>query len=219
MCGRYTLRTKMNLLLSQFAAELAYESEYEARYNVAPTQVVPAVRLGENGSRQLVGLRWGLIPSWSKDAKIAYSTINARADSLATKPAFRSAFKNRRCLVVADGYYEWLKDGKEKQPIYYEVDGGQPFAFAGLWECWPGPLGQNAPVESCTIITTDANELAREVHDRMPAILDAKDYDAWLSCIDVPLVPFPAERMTARPVNRWVNNVKNQGEQCVAPPE
>src|SRR5687768_2002672 len=116
MCGRYTLRTKMNLLLSQFAAELAYESEYDARYNVAPTQLVPAVRLDDKAKRQLVGLRWGLIPSWAKDAKIAYSTLNARADTIATKPAFRTAYKNRRCLILTDGYYEWLREGKEKQP-------------------------------------------------------------------------------------------------------
>jgi putative SOS response-associated peptidase YedK len=219
MCARYNLRTKLNLLLDQFAAELAYESQYDARYNIAPTQIVPAVRFGESGKRQLVGLRWGLIPSWAKDTKIAYSTLNARADTVATKPAFRAAFKKRRCLIVADGYYEWLKDGKEKQPILYEVDGGKSFAFAGLWEWWPGPAGKDEPIESCTIITTEANELAREVHDRMPVILDAADYDAWLGCEDVPLVSFPADRMTARPVNRWVNNVKNQGEKCIRAPE
>ena len=217
MCGRYTLRVKLNLLLSQFAAEMA-ESELRdvPRYNIAPTQQVPAVRLGEDGKRQLVGLRWGLIPSWAKDAKIAYSTLNARADTVATKPAFRAAYKKRRCLILADGYYEWLREGKEKQPFLYEVDGGKPFAFAGLWEWWPGPAGKDEPIESCTIITTDANKLASEVHDRMPVILDAKDYDAWLACEDVPLVPFPVKRMSARPVNRWVNNVKNQGEKCVS---
>jgi putative SOS response-associated peptidase YedK len=180
---------------------------------------VPAVRLTTGGKRELVGLRWGLIPSWAKDTKIGQSTCNARADTVATKPAFRSAFKKRRCLVVADGYYEWLKDGKEKQPILYEVDGGKAFAFAGLWEWWPGPEGKDEPIESCTIITTDANELAREVHDRMPVILDAKDYDAWLECRDAPLLPFPAERMSARPVNRFVNNARNQGAKCIEPPD
>lgn len=167
--------------------------------------------------RELVQLRWGLIPSWAKDAKIAYSTINARADTVATKPAFRAAYKKRRCLVLADGYFEWLKIGKIKQPIFYEVDGGQPFAFAGLWELWGGPTG-NEPVESCAIITTDANELAKQVHDRMPVILQPNDYDRWLACEDVPLVSFPSDRMTARPVNPVVNNVKNQGPDCLEPP-
>ena len=219
MCGRYALRTKLNLFLSQFAAELAYEPQFDARYNIAPTQTVPAVRLNEGGKREFVGLRWGLIPSWAKDTKIAQSTCNARADTIAVKPAFRAAYKKRRCLVIADGYYEWLKDGKEKQPILYEVDGGKPFAFAGLWEWWPGPEGKNEPIESCTIITTDANKLARAVHDRMPVILDATDYDTWLKCQDVPLRSFPADRMSARPVNRFVNNARNQGEKCISPPE
>ena len=220
MCARYTLRVKLNLLLDQFAAELGDTEVWDAaRYNVAPTQAVPAVRIGESGNRQLIFLKWGLIPSWAKDTKIASSTLNARADTVATKPAFRAAYKKRRCLVLTDGYYEWLRDGKEKQPFLYEVDGGQPFAFAGLWEWWPGPAGANTPVESCTILTTSANELAREIHDRMPVILDLQDYAAWLACQEVPLVPFPAARMTVRPVNRWVNNVRNQGEKCIAPPD
>jgi putative SOS response-associated peptidase YedK len=217
MCGRYNLRSRLNLLLNQFAAELVDGIEWESRYNIPPTASVLAVRQGEN-RRELVRMRWGLIPFWAKDAKIAYSTINARADTVATKPAFRSAFKKRRCLIPADGYYEWLKEGKEKQPFLYEVDGGKTFAFAGLWEWWGGPDGANAPVESCTIITTDANELAREVHDRMPVILDAADYAAWLACEDVSLVPFSADRMTARPVSRYVNKAGNEGEQCIAPP-
>jgi putative SOS response-associated peptidase YedK len=131
MCGRYTLRTKLNVLLSQFAAELAEGVEWEPRYNIPPTANGPAVRLNE-GKRQLALCKWGLIPSWAKDAKIAYGTINARSDTVATKPAFRSAFKKRRCLVLADGYVEWQKDGKAKLPWLYEVDGGKPFAFAGL---------------------------------------------------------------------------------------
>jgi putative SOS response-associated peptidase YedK len=126
MCGRYTLRTKLNLLLSQFAAELADGTEWEPRYNIPPTSNVPAVRLAD-GKRQLALFKWDLIPSWAKDAKIAYSTINARSDTVATKPAFRSAFKKRRCLVLADGYVEWQKDGKAKLPWLYEVDGSKPF--------------------------------------------------------------------------------------------
>ena len=215
MCGRYTLRVKLNLLLSQFAAELADGTEWEPRHNIPPTANVPAARLAD-GKRQLALFKWGLIPSWVKDAKIAYSTINARSDTAATKPAFRSALKKRRCLVLADGYVEWETDGKAKLPWLYEVDGGKPFAFAGLWEWWGGPDGKES-VESRTILTTDANELASEIHNRMPVILDEDNYDAWLAAEEIPLVPFGSERMTARPISTTINNVKNQGPQCVEP--
>jgi putative SOS response-associated peptidase YedK len=205
MCGRYTLRTPLTVLAEQFL-ELG-DAQAVPRYNIPPTTEVLAVR----HPRELAKFRWGLIPSWAKDAKIAYSTINARADTVATKPAFRAAYKKRRCLVLADGYYEWLKDGKARLPQLCEMD-------AGLWEWWGGPEGANAPVESCTIITTDANELAKQVHDRMPVILHAQDYDRWLACEDVPLASFPSDRMTARQVSTYVNNVKNQGPDCLDPP-
>jgi putative SOS response-associated peptidase YedK len=218
MCGRITLRTKMNLLLSQFAAEMAEAPDWPARFNVAPTQDVLVLR----HPREVVKEHWGLIPSWAKDKKISYSTINARADSVATKPAFRSAFKKRRCLVLADGYFEWKKEGKAKLPYLYEVDGGKPFAFAGLWEWWREPGTEGEGIESCTIITTEANALASEIHDRMPVILDAADYDRWLDPgLENPgdlLKQFPSERMCVRPVNTFVNNARNQGEQCVGPP-
>jgi putative SOS response-associated peptidase YedK len=228
MCGRYTLRTKLNLLLDQFAAELAGEINYRPRYNIAPTQSVLAVRQPEQGAkRELVELRWGLIPVWAKDTKIAYSTINARGDTVAEKPAFRSAFKKRRCLILADGYYEWLREGKAKLPQLYEIDGGKLFAFAGLWEYWPGPKdGKPQPIESCTIITTDANKLAANVHDRMPVILHPDDYDLWLdpanddrAKLEKLIKPFPVKPMSVRPVSTYVNNVKNQGAECVAPAE
>ena len=227
MCGRHTLRTKLNVLLDQFAAELADEIDYRPRYNIAPTQSVLAVRQPEQGAkRELVELRWGLIPVWAQDTKIAYSTINARGDTVAEKPAFRSAFKKRRCLILADGYYEWLREGKTKLPQLYEIAGGKPFAFAGLWEYWPGPKDANGePIESCTIITTDANKLAAKVHDRMPVILDPDDYDLWLdpsvddrAKLERLIKPFPVKPMSVRPVSTVVNNVKNQGEQCIAPP-
>ena len=212
MCARYTLRTKLNLLLSQFAAETA-ELELSPRYNIAPTQQVAAVRL--NGERrELVSLRWGLIPSWAKEAKIAASLINARADTAAVKPAFRAAFRKRRCLVLADGYYEWLTEGKEKQPFLFELDGGQPFAFAGLWESWRQTPDSPA-VETCTILTTEANALAREIHDRMPVVLEAADHDAWLRGGEVPLAGFPEARMTMRPVSRFVNNSRHEGRECL----
>lgn len=145
MCGRYTLRAKLNRILEEFAAEAREGLQLEPQFNISPTNAVPIIRQGSSG-RELVLAKWGLIPSWAKDEKIGYSTINARADTVASKPAFRSAFKRRRCLVVADGYYEWIADGKEKQPILYEVGKpGDVFAMAGLWETWHH-------VESCTII-------------------------------------------------------------------
>jgi len=215
MCGRYTLRKPMTVLLTQFAAELAAGREWGPRYNIPPTASVPAIR-AVDGKRQLSLFHWGLIPSWAKDKNIAYSTINARADTAATKPAFRAAFKSRRCLVLADGYYEWQTVGKAKLPWLYEIDGGKPFAFAGLWEAWRPP-GAEQSLESCTILTTDPSELAAQHHDRMPVMLDQEDYDAWLSGEQIPLVPFPAERMTARRVSTFVNSVKNQGPECVSP--
>jgi putative SOS response-associated peptidase YedK len=144
---------------------------------------------------------------WAKDSKIAYSTINARGDTVAEEPAFRAAFKKRRCLILADGYYEWLRDGKTKLPHLYEIDGGKPFAMAGLWEWWPGPKGEESePTESCSIITTDANKPASKVHDRMPVILDSDDYDCWLdpACDDRAkmerlIKPFAGKTMKVRP--------------------
>jgi putative SOS response-associated peptidase YedK len=221
MCGRYNLRTPLPVLARQFQFDFdASLGEVGPRYNIAPTQEVLAVR----HPRQLVALKWGLIPSWAKDAKIGYSTINACAETVATKPAFRAAFKKRRCLVLADGYYEWLSEGKEKQPFLFEVDGGAPFAFAGLWESCHLP-GEQAPRQTFSLITTSANELARVVHNRMPVILDAADYDSWLDAanddvqsLQTLLRPFAAERMTSRPVSRYVNNARHEGPECVASP-
>jgi putative SOS response-associated peptidase YedK len=226
MCGRYTLRTPLSVLARQFEFGLSAPlPDFGPLFNIAPTTDVAAVRTSESGTRELAFLHWGLIPSWAKDSKLAYSTINARADSVATKPAFRAAFKKRRCLVLSDGYYEWLRQGKTKLPYLYEVDGGQPFALAGVWESWRGPEGgAGPPLESCSLITTEANALAGEIHDRMPVILDQADYDRWLNPqihdpveLQPLLAPFPAERMTARPVSTFVNNVRNQGPKCVEP--
>ena len=214
MCGRFNLHSRLNRLLEEFAVETAHVDDWPPQYNLAPSQNVLAVRLTEG--RELVKLRWGLIPSWAKDAKIAYSTINARADTVATKPVFRAAYKKRRCLVLADGYYEWQRVGKSKQPYLYEVDGGKPFAFAGLWETWHDPAVQDGPpLESCTVITTDANELAQQVHNRMPVIVDERDYGDWLAGEQIPLIPFAAERMSARPVSTYVNDARHEGPECV----
>lgn len=221
MCARYNLRSKMSVLARQFQLDLGLEfADIGPRYNIAPSQEVLAIR----HPRQLVKLRWGLLPGWAKDAKLAYSTINARADSVATKPAFRAAFKKRRCLVLADGYYEWLTEGKHKQPFLFEIDDGEPFAFAGLWESCTLP-GEQAARETCSLITTDANELAREIHDRMPVILDPASYDAWLDpenpdleSLQSLLCPFPSDRMASRPVSTYVNNSRHEGPECLNSP-
>lgn len=225
MCGRFTLRIKLNLLLSQFAAELAEMdwSDWEPRYNIAQGTKAPqvaAVRLVD-GKRQLARLHWPLVPSWEKSKKLKYSTYNARAETMATKPAYRAAYRKRRCLVLADGYVEWEERGEDKLPWLYEIDGGAAFAIAGLWETWRDPNDPTAPLhESCTLIVTEGNDFTRRIgHERMPVILHAEDYDAWLHCEEIPLVPFPADRMTERRTSTYINNSRNQGPQCIAPPE
>lgn len=231
MCGRYTLRTPLNVLAQQFLFELGdlpAGLSLAPRYNIAPTQTVAAVRKLEAGApRQLALLHWGLIPSWAKDAKLAASTINARGESVAEKPAFRAAFTRRRCLILADGYFEWKAVGKKKLPIWYRLQDERPFAFAGLWERWRGPSGtpdEAPPLESCTIITTAANALSAELHDRMPVILHPVDYDLWLdpAFADKPrlqalLTAYPAEEMKAEPVNPRVNSVRNDDPECLVP--
>jgi putative SOS response-associated peptidase YedK len=190
---------------------------FEARYNVAPTQSVPIVR-AKDSTREMVLVRWGLIPSWAKDANIGYRLINATADTVATKPSFRSAFKKRRCLIPADGFYERqkLKDGG-KQPYLVRLNGEEGFAFAGLWETWTNPE-KGEEVESCTILTTAANEPMKPIHDRLPVILPEEAYTTWLDKPDAGLLqPFPAEKMEAAPVSTYVNNPRNQGPKCIDP--
>src|SRR5580704_9395637 len=161
MCGRFNLFTNPRLFAEVFAVARTFDDDWTPAYNIAPTQKVLCIRDGDE--REFFKAKWGLIPSWAKDAKIGASCINARVETVDTKPAFRSAFKRRRCLVVADGYYEWRKS--DKQPFYISAESGQPMAFAGLWEAWKSPDG---PVESCTIITTEATDSMGELHDRMP---------------------------------------------------
>ena len=226
MCGRFTLRTPLSVLSQQFLFDLgpvAAEIAVRPRYNVAPTQTIAAVRREEGSAkRTLAWLYWGLIPSWAKDAKMSASMINARSETAAEKPAFRSAFARRRCLILTDGFFEWKKVGKEKQPYLYRMRDERPFAFAGLWECWRGPAGsEGPPLESGTILTTTANELCRELHERMPVILEESDYERWLDPaaskedLQVLLAPFPAEEMKAEPVSRRVNNARNDDAECV----
>ena len=207
----------MSALTRQF--QFDSELELQPRYNIAPTQSV-AVVVQRGGRRQFDYFRWGLVPSWAKDTKLGASLINARAETVAEKPAFRSAFKSRRCLVLADGYYEWLKQGKAKQPYLYEI-GGKPFALAGVWETWRGSTGEGAPLHTCSVITTEANELASAVHDRMPVVLGEADYSTWLESQDTEalkrlLVAHDPAAMTVRPVSQFVNSSRNEGEQCAA---
>jgi putative SOS response-associated peptidase YedK len=217
MCGRFTLRASPTEV--QEAFQLDEAPRIVPRYNVAPMQQVFSLRLSEQGKIEPVFFRWGLIPSWAKDTKIADTLINARSEMAADKPSFRTAFKARRCLIPADGFYEWLKVGKSKKPARFTLRSERLFAFAGLWERWLSPEGP--AVQSCTILTTSANEVVRPLHERMPVILDPYRYHAWLdpatSVAEVQcwMVPWPAEDMTMVPANPIVNSPRNEGPECL----
>lgn len=218
MCGRFTLRTPAAGLADQF--ELVAPVEWQPRYNLAPTQHLLAIRTGDAG-REVARLRWGLVPSWAKDLSGAAKMINARGETVADKPAFRAAFKRRRCLIPADGFYEWQKLGNAKQPYFIHKQDDGPFAFAGLWEHWEH---DGKSVDSCTIITTEANDLMRPLHDRMPVILPPATYAMWLdpAVTDaaklVPLLaPYPSEELAAYPVSTTVNNARNETSDCITP--
>lgn len=229
MCGRFTLRTRTRNLVDRFLFDKSPELDdselvQQARYNIAPTQEAICVRQSREGRRTGQLMKWGLVPSWSKDPTIGARLINARAETVAEKPSFRKAFQRRRCLVLADGYYEWQKRGKQKQPYFFRMRDDAPFAFAGLWEVW-GP-SQDQRLFSFTIITTRPNRLQAPIHDRMPAILHARDYDQWLdrslddeAALQGVLLPYEAELMVSGPVNRHVNNARNDDAQCIEPVE
>ena len=215
MCGRFTLRSNARDIARQFGVSL---DSLEPRYNIAPTQNVLVIRLQEE-KRQIAMRRWGLIPSWADDPKIGYRLINARSETVTDKPSFRSAFKKGRCLVVADGFYEWQKDGTKKQPYFIRLKSDQPFAFAGLSERWQRG---DETIESYTIITTEPNELTAQVHDRMPVILPSDQYDLWLDNefqgkekLLSMLRPYPAEEMIAAPVSTLVNSPRNNDPKCI----
>jgi putative SOS response-associated peptidase YedK len=218
MCGRFTNKltwAEIHALYTITSPPL----NFAARYNIAPTQDVPVVRQGENG-RTLSMLRWGLVPSWAKDRKIGASMINARAEGVAEKPAFRVAFRTRRCLVPASGFYEWIAEGKKKQPVYITAADGGALTFAGLWERWSG---EGETVESFTIITTAPNAVCAAVHDRMPVILGRADWDAWLD----PQRPkdealtllraCPDALLTTWKVDARVNTPRVDDPTCIAP--
>lgn len=216
MCGRFTLRTPAHVLAQFFG--VIDVPDFSPRYNIAPTQNVLAVRLNDQHHREFVQLHWGLIPSWADDPSIGSRMINARAESVRTKPSFRQAFQNRRCLIVADGFYEWQKQGAAKQPMLMSRQDGQPFAFAGLWERW-----QKGPqvIKSCTVITTEANDFMKPVHDRMPVILSPVDYDRWLTAdpsdAEQLLRPLLVDDLTMSPVSKIVNSPRNDLPECVVP--
>ena len=219
MCGRYSLKADLEDIQRRFEF-IANELTYSPKYNIAPTQPVLAVT--EGGSRSASYMRWGLIPSWAKDASVGNRLINARAETVGERNSFRSAFIRRRCLVLADGFYEWQRTGNAKRPMRVVMKSGEPFAFAGLWDSWRDPQGEI--VRSCTIITTEANELLRPIHNRMPVILPREMESFWLDHdVDDPvvlsdvLVPYPAESMDVFEVSALVNRVTNDGPAVALP--
>lgn len=223
MCGRFTLTTTLGAVALRFRVRTGFEDAASIpRYNIAPTQTVIVV--GDDGQRHLTRMRWGLIPSWAKDPAIGNRMINARAETVATRPAFRTALCKRRCLVVATGFYEWQQRPREKQPYYLALKSLEPFGFAGLWDTWTSPDGEE--IKSCTIITTEANELLRPIHDRMPVIMTREAEAIWLDpTIQDPtqLLPllksYPAEGMELYPVSTRVNNPAHEGPECIVPLE
>ena len=220
MCGRYSLKADIAQLAMRFEFA-ADEAIHEPAYNIAPTQQVLTVT--NEGERRASYMRWGLIPFWAKDAKIGYRMINARGETVAEKPSFRTALRKRRCLILADGFYEWQKlGGKQKRPMRIVLKSGEPFAFAGLWETWKDPEGEM--VKSCTIITTAANDFLRPIHDRMPVILPRESESFWMDKeIDDPLAlasviaPYPDSEMEAFEVSPLVNNTRNKGLEVMSP--
>jgi len=218
MCGRYELHTHPAALALAFG--LPFPPEIRPRYNIAPMQDVPIVRATRSGGRELAQVRWGLVPRWAKDASIGARMINARAETVATKPAYRTALRWHRCLIPADGFYEWaVVPGGGKRPLHVTMKDGGPFAFAGLSERWRTPSGDT--LDTCTIITTPANALLAPVHDRMPAIVAPADYARWLDSEvqDVAdlLTPFPPEALRFHPVSTRVNSVRNDDATLIEP--
>jgi len=224
MCGRYRLSRRKQLVEEYFDTE-SDEPEWTPRYNIAPSQPVPVIRQNpKEPRRELSLMRWGLIPSWAKDASVAARMINARSETAGTKPAFRDPLTNRRCLIPADGFYEWQRAGKVKQPYCFEVNDGELFAFAGIWDRWTDPSRNS--IETCSILTTSPNAVTSAVHDRMPVILDPDSYDIWLdpgmrdlTTASELLKPYDAQLMRCYPISTRINHVGNDDEECSAPVE
>lgn len=222
MCGRFSQTSSPEVVAEQFGLDDS-PLFLKPHYNIAPSQPVAVVRAHpESGKRECVLLRWGLIPSWAKDPAIGYKMINARAETVSEKPAFRGPFRNRRCLILADGFYEWQQEGRRKQPFYIRLKDRRPFAFAGLWDKWEPPGGES--IESCTILTTSPNDVLRPIHERMPVIVDPQAYNLWLDptvqqveAIQPILHPYPADRMEAYPVSLLINNPRHDAPACLEP--
>lgn len=220
MCGRYALKTSVPDIARILNAENL--ADFSPSYNIAPTQTAPVCRTTQHGDRELVSMRWGLVPHWARSVDDRYRMINARADTVATKPAFRSSFRRRRCLVPADGYYEWKRSGKRKQPYFIHMRDESPFFLAGLWDRWD--KGEEGPLESFTIVTTEANEISAKVHDRMPVIVGDENRHTWLDpsvgaveILESLLRPYPSEDISLHPVSTYVNAPMNDGPTCVEP--
>jgi putative SOS response-associated peptidase YedK len=218
MCGRFTLHIPPELLAEIFGLDSI--PVIPARYNIAPTQQIAVVRSNAGGANHLAFLRWGFIPSWAKDPSIGNKMINARAETVHEKPAFRHAIKFRRCIVVASGFYEWKQEGNLKVPLYVYLKDGSPVCFAGLWEVWKSPEGDS--IESCSILTTSSNRLIEPLHDRMPVILHREEYPLWLDreMIDPeklkPLYqPYPGDMMDMYPVSQLVNSPQNDSPELI----
>jgi putative SOS response-associated peptidase YedK len=223
MCGRFARRSTQEVLADWFGVELEDMPWFAPTYNAAPQSTQPVVRLNrDSGGREFALMRWGLVPFWAKDPKFGYSTINARAEEAASKPAYREALKKRRCLVPADAFYEWQRiSEKNKQPYAIALKSGEPYALAGLWETWKPQEGP--ALETFTILTTDPNGLMQTIHDRMPVILEQGDYERWLDPGDPArppvdmLRPYPAEKMRAWQVSQRVGNVRNNDPELLEP--
>jgi len=222
MCGRYTLTITPEMLRTLINFKVT--PNLEPRFNIAPTQMAPVVRANGDGRRRIDMLRWGLIPSWSRDMSVASKLINARGETVAQKPSFRDAYQERRCLIPVDGFYEWRKEGDTKQPFRIGFRGGKPFVFAGLWESWTAPEeAENAgeKIETYTIITTDANTTIAPIHHRMPVIVDPVDFDRWLTGTPAEAAnvirAFPEDDMAFYRVSTRVNNVRNDDAECIEP--
>jgi putative SOS response-associated peptidase YedK len=219
MCGRFTLTADLTALQERFTLEVL-QGSYTPSYNIAPGQSVMVVINAEG--KQAAWCRWGLVPAWAKDPQMGHRLINARAETVADKPSFRRALRQRRCLVLADGFYEWRQRGKHKQPMYIGLHDHQPFAFAGLWEVWRD--AQGAALSTCTIVTTTANTLLQPIHARMPVILPPTAEALWLDQrlgepqqLLAVLVPYPAEEMVAYPVSSLVNAPSHNSPACIVP--
>ncbi len=214
MCGRFAFYSPSEATAALFGASSSVK--VEPRYNIAPTQYIAAVREDEQDNRELVTLRWGLVPFWAKDPSIGNRMINARAETVAEKPSFRNAYKKRRCLILADGFYEWRKEGDGKTPYYISLANGQPFAFAGLWENWSSKESDES-LQTAVIITTDANNFMAQLHHRMPVVMLPEQADRWLGG-DMDLLSEVIEKapsFRAWPVDRKVNNARNEGEALI----